>query len=87
MERLLPRSPVLSLQHILELREKIDPGEFAFLCSLIKLGDRLVDGELDGVTSVILVDFNEVFVFGIVATQLVDFRQGVVVIPFFSLLY
>jgi hypothetical protein len=35
-----------------------------------------------GVPSVILVDFNKVFVFGIVATQLVDFRQGVVVVPF-----
>ncbi len=49
---------------------------------MIEFGDRLVDGELDGVTSIILVDFNEVFVFGIVATQLVDFRQGVVVVPF-----
>ena len=82
MECLLPRSPVLSLQHIFEFREGVDPGEFAFFCPLIKLGDRLVDGELNGVTSVILVDFNEVFVFGIVATQLVDFQQGVVVIPF-----
>ena len=27
-------------------------------------------------------DFNEAFVFGIVATQLVDLRQGLVVIPF-----
>ncbi len=41
-----------------------------------------MDGELDGVTSVILVDFNKVFVFGIVATQLENFRQGVIVIPF-----
>jgi hypothetical protein len=28
-------------------------------------------------------DFNAAFVLGIVALQLVDFRQGVVVIPFF----
>ena len=82
MERLLPRSPVLSLEHILELREGVNPGEFALFCPLIKLGDRLVDGELNGVTSVILVDLNKVFVFGIVAMQLVDFRQGVVVVPF-----
>ncbi len=82
MERLLPHSPVLTLENILELREGVDPGEFALFCPLIKLGDRLVDGELNGVTSVILVDFNKVFVFGIVATQLVDFGQGVVVIPF-----
>ncbi len=82
VERLLPRSPVLSLQHILELHVGDNPGEFTFLCSLIKLGDRLIDGELDGVTSVVLVDFNEVFVFGIVATQLVDLQQGVIGIPF-----
>ncbi len=82
VERLLPRSPVLALQHVLKLREGVDPGEFAFLCSLIELGDRLADGELDGVASVVLMDFNKVFVLGIVATQLVDLRQGVVVIPF-----
>ncbi len=82
MERLLPHSPVLSLQHVLKLCGGVDPGEFAFLCLLVKLGDRPVGGELDGVTSVILVDFNKVFVFGIVATQLVDFQQGVDVIPF-----
>ena len=34
--------PVLSLEHILELRKGVDPGEFAFLCPLIELGDRLV---------------------------------------------
>ncbi len=82
LERLLPRSLVLSLQHVLKLREGVDPGEFTFLCPLVKLGDRLVDGELDGVASVILVDFNEAFVFGTVATQLVAFQQGVIVIPF-----
>ena len=49
---------------------------------MIELGDHLVNGELNGVTSVILVDFNKVFVFGVVATQLVDFGQGVVVLPF-----
>ena len=83
MERLLPCSPMLSLEHILELREEVDPGEFVLFCPLIKLRDCLVAGELNGVTSVILVDFSKVFVFGIVATQLVDFRQGVVVVPFF----
>ena len=82
MERLLPRSPVLALQHVLKLREGVDPGEFTFLCPLVKLGDRLVDGELDGVTSVVLVDFNEVFVLGIVAAQLLDLRQVVAVIQY-----
>ena len=82
VERLLPRSPVLALQHDLELRERVDPGEFTLFCPLIELGDRPIDGELDGVTSVILMDFNEVFVLGIDATQLVDLRQGLIVIPF-----
>ena len=82
MERLLPCSLLLSLEHILQLRKGVGPGEFTLFCLLIELRDCLVDGELDGVTSVILVDFNKVFVFGIVAMQLVDFRQGVVVVPF-----
>jgi hypothetical protein len=82
VEHLLPRRPVLSLAHVLELRKGVNPGEFTFFCPLIELGDCLVNSELDRVTSMILVDFNGVFVFGIVATQLVDFQQGVVVIPF-----
>ena len=51
VEHLLPSSPVLSLEHILELRKGVDPGEFTFFCPLIELGDCLVDGELDGVPS------------------------------------
>ena len=30
VERLLPGSPVLSLEHILELHKGVDPGEFTF---------------------------------------------------------
>jgi hypothetical protein len=37
VERVLPSSPVLSLEHILELRKGVDPGEFAFLCPLVEL--------------------------------------------------
>ncbi len=70
VEHLLPRSPVLALQHVLELREGVDPGEFTFLRPLLKLRDRP--------NLRCIMDFNKVFVFGIVATQLV----GVVVIPF-----
>ena len=61
VECLLPSSLVLSLDHILELCKGVDPGEFAFLCPLVELGDCLIDGELDGVTSIILMDFDEVF--------------------------
>jgi hypothetical protein len=82
VECLLSSRPVLSLEHVPKLRIGVNAGEFTFFCPLIELGDRLVNGELDGVTSAILVDFNKIFVFGIVATQLVDFRQGVVVAPF-----
>jgi hypothetical protein len=70
VERLLPSSPVLSLEHILELRKGVDPGEFTSFCPLIELGDRLVDGELDGVTSVILVDFNKVLFLGLLLRNL-----------------
>ncbi len=84
MEHLLPCSLFLSLEHILKLRKGVGPGEFALFCPLIELRDRLVDGELNGVTSVILVDFNEVFVFGIVAAQLVDFDRVSLSSHFFS---
>ncbi len=70
VERQPPRSPVLALQHVLKLREGVDPGEFTFLCPLVKLGDRPIDGELDGVTSIVLMDFNEVFVLGLLLHNL-----------------
>ena len=87
MERLLPGSPVLFLEHIFELRKGVDPGEFTLFCPFIKFGDRFIDCEFYRVAAVILMDFNSTFVLGIVALQLVDFRQVVIVIPFlFSLI-
>ena len=47
MERLLPSSPVLSLDHIFKLCKGVDPGEFTLFCSLIELGDRFIDCEFD----------------------------------------
>ncbi len=46
VERLLPSSPVLSLEHILELRKGVNPGEFTFLCPLVELGDCLIEVNL-----------------------------------------
>ena len=78
VERLLPSSPVLSLEHMLELRKGVNPGEFTFFCPLIELGDRLVRWSNLRYPC----GFQRGFVFGIVASQLVDSRQGVVVVPF-----
>ena len=87
MERLLPGSPVLFLEHIFELRKGVDPGEFTLFCPFIKFGDRFIDCEFYQVAAVILMDFNSTFVLGIVALQLIDFRQVVIFIPFlFSLI-
>ena len=87
MEPLLPGSLVLSLEHIFELHKGVNPGEFTLFCPFIKFGDCFIDCEFDQVTAVILIDFNLTFVLGIVALQLVDFGQVVVVIPFlFSLI-
>ena len=83
MEHLLTGSSVLSLERILKLREGVNPGEVAFFCPVIKLGDRLIECKFDTVLAVIVVDFNKKIVLGIVALQLVDFGQGVIVIPRF----
>ena len=81
LERLLLGSPVLSLEHIFKLREGVNPGEVAFLCPFVKLGDCLIKDKFKTVLAIILVDFNMTFVLGIVAMQFADFGQGVVVIP------
>jgi hypothetical protein len=47
MERLLPSSPVLSLEHIFELNKRVDPGEFTLICPFIEFGDRFIDCEFD----------------------------------------
>ena len=84
MERLLPGSAVLSLEHIFELRKGVNPGEFTLFCPFIKFGGRFIVCEFDRVAAVILMVFNWAFVLGIVALQLVDFEQVVIVISFFS---
>jgi hypothetical protein len=83
MEHLLTGSSVLSLERILKLREGVNPGEVAFFCPVIKLGDRLIECKFDTVLAVIVVDFNKKIVLGIIALQLVDFGQGVIVVPRF----
>ena len=83
MEHLLPGCPVLSLEHIFKLRKVVDPGEVTLFCPFIKCGDRFIDCEFNQATAVIFVDFDSTFVLGIVALQLVDFGQCVIVSPFF----
>ena len=84
VERLLLGSPVLPLEHIFKLCKGVNPGEVALFCPFIKLGDCLIDGEFNQVLTIILVDLNSTFVLGIVALQLVDFGELIVVIPRFS---
>jgi hypothetical protein len=47
MEHLLPNSPVLSLEHIFEIRKGVNPGEFTLFCPFIEFGDRFIDCEFD----------------------------------------
>jgi hypothetical protein len=42
VERLLPGSPVLSLEHIFKLRNGVDPGEVVLFCPFVKFGDPLL---------------------------------------------
>jgi hypothetical protein len=53
-----------------------------FFCSLVKLRDGLIDGELDAPLKIILMDFYSFFVGRVVTLKFVDFRKvGVIVIP------
>ncbi len=70
VERLLPSSPVLSLEHIFEFRKGVNPSEFTLFCPFIEFGDCLINCEFDWVSAVILMDFNAAFVLGIVALQI-----------------
>ena len=54
-----------------------------FHCPLVKVGDGLVDGELDAKLSTVLVDFPFDFVAWIVALQLVGLIERHFLIPFF----
>ena len=69
VEFLLPGSPVLPLEHILELCKGVHPGEVAPFCPFVKLGDCFVDGKFNRVLTIILLDLDSTFVLGIVALQ------------------
>ncbi len=46
-----------------------------FFSYLVDLGDHFVNGKFDTIFSIILMDFNAIFVLRIVALKFVDFRQ------------
>ena len=73
---------MMAMKHILKLHKGVQLVKVTYFSSLVKLRDRFVDGKFDTIFSIILVDFNAIFVSQIIALKFVDFRQvGVVIVP------
>ena len=53
-ERLLPGTPVLSLEHIFKLCKGVNPGEVALFCPFVKLGDCFINSKFNQVAAFIV---------------------------------
>jgi hypothetical protein len=81
-KHLFPGCSMVALEHVLKLCKGVQPVKVAFFCSLVKLRDGLIDGELDAILIMILMDFYSTFVARVVTLKFVDFRKvGVIVVP------
>jgi hypothetical protein len=82
MKHLFPGCSIVALEHVFKLHEGVGPVKVAFLGSLCKLRDGLIDSELDTILAIILMNFYSTFIASVVALKFVDFRQaGVIIIP------
>jgi hypothetical protein len=73
---------MVALEHVLKLCKGVGPVKVAFFCSLVKLWDGLINGELDAILKIILMDFYSTFVVRFVTLKFVDFRKvGLIVVP------
>jgi hypothetical protein len=70
MMHLLPGCFVMALEHVFKLHKGVWPVKVTFFSSLIEFRDRFVNGKFDTILSVILVDFDAIFVSQIVALSL-----------------
>jgi hypothetical protein len=62
MKHLFPGCSMVALEHVLKLCKGVEPVKVAFSCSLVKLRNGLIDGELDAILKIILMDFYSTFV-------------------------
>jgi hypothetical protein len=82
MKHLFPGCSVVALEHILKLCKRVGPVKVACFCSFIKLRDGLLDGKLDTILAVILMDLYLAFIASVITLKLIDFRKvGIVVLP------
>jgi hypothetical protein len=82
MKHLFPGCSMVALEHVLKLCKGVGPVKVAFFCSLVKLTDGLIDGEVDAILKIILMDFYSNFVARVVTLKFVDFRKvGAIVVP------
>jgi hypothetical protein len=73
VERLLPGSPVLAMEHIFELYKAVNPGEVAFFAPLLNSGIILLTVNSMPYLPISLWMFDMTFATQIVALQLVTF--------------
>jgi hypothetical protein len=82
MKHLFSGCSMVALEHVLKLCKGVGPVKVAFYCFLVKLRDGLIDGELDAILKIILMDFYSTFVARVVTLKFVDFRKiGIIVVP------
>jgi hypothetical protein len=82
MKHLFPGCSIVALEHIFKLCEGVRPIKVAFLGSLVKLRDGLINSELNTILAIIFMDFYSTFIVSVVVLKFVDFRQaGVIILP------
>jgi hypothetical protein len=81
VKHLFPGCPVVALEHVFKLCERVGPIKVAFCCSLVKLRDGFVNGKFDTIFAVILMDFYLAFI-SIITLKLINFgKVRIVVLP------
>jgi hypothetical protein len=82
MKHLFPGCPVVALEHVFKLCERVGPIKVAFLCSLVELRDGFVNGKFNTIFAVILMDFYSAFITSIITLKLINFSKvRIVVLP------
>jgi hypothetical protein len=70
MKYLFPGCSIVAMEHVFKLHEGVRPVKVAFLGSLVKLRDGLIDSELDTILAIILMDFYSTFIVSVAALNL-----------------
>ena len=81
MDNLLSDTLVLALEHVLELQKGVSQVKMDFLGPLVKIGDSIVNSELNTKFVTVLVDFGFHLVARVIALQLLSLWKRRFLIP------